>query len=291
MLWNEEVVSQYMTAGEVRRQANADLDLNIKHIIGQGESSSIATLLDAAPDLDWTSGSQSAKPLDNIMEVDINKTSQTRELLDEMASEARKTAEVQHNDWFMIGSRLALPAFEGVFDKAWSDMRFNKDTKDLVAETRDLLAYLDKEAADGRSEHRLRAKADRIFEQHEEILSPEKKQQLLTDFRNLVDLQNHARDLRALEGRYSSPAIYLAATIKMDPVYNYNNDETYKLAADVQNQLGPLTVSDAQIERFSSRGNFRRKTEASRDDGDWYQIIDRPQVTEPNPKITMSWSD
>jgi hypothetical protein len=286
-LWNEEVVSQYMAAVEVWRRANADLDLNIKHIIGQGESSSIAILLDAAPDLDWTSDTQLENPLNPITEINLDKTSQVREILDEMSAMAKETARVQHHDWFVIGSRLALPAYEEMFDGAWSDMRFDRDTKDIVAETRDLLTYLDKEAADGPSEDHLRDKADWIIEKHEEILSPEKKQQLLTEFRDLVDLQNHSRDLRSLEGRYTPPAIYLAATVKMDPVYNYNNDELYQLAADMQNRLGPQTVTDPQIERFMGRGSFRREAEASRADGDWYQIINRPKVAGHGPSPTI----
>lgn len=276
VLWNDRVISQYQTALEVRQRVENDLSFAVPYIIGQGESSLINIALNEDIDHDFITdfeGSKSENPITRILEVDTEKTAQTREIIDEITTAAREISSVEENDFFIFGPRLAIPQFPQLYNQALGKMSAKEDLWGYVKETQEVRAYLHKESADGRSVQSLQAATDRIAEDHS-ISSEQDKERLFDQIDKAYELSNHSRDIKALnEGRhFSSPAILIAASIEMDPVRCYNENEIHQQAVDLQRRFEQVTASEAQIERFAHRGGFRRE---GSENADWYQRIDR----------------
>jgi hypothetical protein len=266
--WNENVLNQYRAALEVRYQADRNLDIDIPYIIGQGESSLISTY-DVNTDEDHPAASR-------FIEIDPDQTTQTREMLAEIADEGRKIAGVQHSDWFILGPRLALPQYDDIFDfnidKISKQVRLELDERTLEAQAKEALAILNKRAE--RPMAQMEAEADYIAEKYE---SQQHSDQILKKLDEMVALSNYSRDFRDLndEAGISQAALYLAASIKRDPVRRYNEDEVYRRGVDMINRFEMPMVTLAEIDDFRHRGTFRRQGNASDDPGNWYQSTER----------------
>lgn len=264
-VWNKRVFSQYAAALEVRRRANQDLNLNINKIIGQGESQSIREVFRRSTD-----SSVEDELLYRTIEVDPEKTAQSREVLDKIHQISKDVTGVQHHDWFLLGPRLAVPQHDEIFRRLWSDMLYNDslDVSELASETRDVLTILDEGAEDNTSIQQIQSEANWVEEEYD--ISPQRAREQMDKAFNLA---NHSRELRTLtkNGRFSPAAVFLAASIKMDPVRRYNQDSVYRRAVDLRRRYEPVTVSNSEIDGFRGRGGFRRGGTGK----DWYQVAER----------------
>ena len=261
--WNENILNQYRAALVVRRQAERNLDIDIPYIIGQGESSLISTYVDPKSKRDLAS---------RFLEIDPKRTTQSRELLEEITEIGRDIAGVQHTDWFIFGPRLALPQYNDIFDfdiQTLTETIEDVDTKTLVEETKEALSTLNEHSE--RPAPQIRAEVDYITEQYD-TQNSEKIRDRLDES---VALGNYSRDLRDLSNSgISQAALFVAASMKRDPVRRYNEEEIYRECVNAINQLEPFGVSSAELERFRDRGSFRREGD-SEEYGDWYQSTDR----------------
>lgn len=272
--WNDRLLAQYQTALEVRQRVENDLEFPVPYIVGQGESSLIHSALDKDIGHDFVTDLKSEKkvnPRHRILDVDTEKTAETREIIEEINTTARDISGVESNDWFMFGPRLAIPRFPDIYNRALGEMGVNEDLWGYVRETKSVLHHIEKEAADGRSPERILAEGERIAEEIES--SDHDAQQIVDQLSSAYDLSNHTRDIKALfeTQRYSPTALLLAATIKMDPMHRYNKNEVYRRAVNLQNRVEPVMVDDAQIGRFRDRGDFRVGEPGT----DWYHTTDQ----------------
>lgn len=264
--WNENILNQYRAAIEVRREVDRHLDIDVPYIIGQGESSLINTYnIDKDTRYD---------PAYRFIEITPDQTAQDREMLEDIASMGQKIAGVQHTDWVMLGPRLALPQYNDIFefniDKISKQARMELDTRTIIAQAREALDILNKRYE--RPEGEIQAGADYISEKY-----GQDSEKMLKKLDEAVALSNYSRDFRELNDKagFSQAALFLAASVKRDPVRRYNKDEVYKRGVDMINRLEPPTVTNTEIEHFRDRGTFRRQGNASDDPGDWYQSSNR----------------
>lgn len=264
--WNENILNQYRAAIEIRREVNRHLDIDVPYIIGQGESSLISTY-------DVDSDSRYA-PAYRFIEIPSNQTAQNREMLEDIATMGQKIAGVQYTDWVILGPRLALPQYNDIFDfnidKISKQIRLELDTRTIIIQAKEALDILNERAE--RPEGKIQAGANYMAEQYEQD-----SEKMLEKLDQTVALSNYSRDLRELNDKagISQAALFLAASVKRDPVRRYNEDEVYKRGVDMINRLEPPTVTNAEIEHFRDRGTFRRQGNASDDPGDWYQSSNR----------------
>jgi hypothetical protein len=267
--WNDRLLAQYQTALEVRQRVESDLEFPVPYIVGQGESSLIHRALDESIDHDFVTDLENEEKVDprhRILEVETEKTTETRDIIEKINTTARHISGVASNDWFMFGPRLAIPRFPKLYNRALGEMGVNEDLWGYVRETKTVLHHIDQEAADGRSTERILAEGERIAEEVES--SDHEKQEIVDQLGSAYNLSNHTRDIKAFHEaqRYSATALLLAASIKMDPMHRYKDDEIYRQAVDLQNQIKPVMVDDAHIGRFRDRGDFRIGEEGT----DWY---------------------
>lgn len=273
--WNDRLLAQYQTALEVRQHVSSDLDIDVPYIIGQGETPLIRSALDENIESDFiidSRHSKSVNPLHRIVDVDTEKTAETREIIEEINTTAREISGAESNDWFMFGPRLAIPRFPNIYNRALGELGVDEDLWSYVKETQKALAHLEKEAADGRSSQRFLSEAARITEDVEHS-SDYEKQQVIDQLGSAYDLSNHSRDIKAFNEvqRYSPTSLLLAASIKMDPMHRYNEDDIYREAVNLRNKVEPVTVDDSQIGRFRDRGDFRVGEPGT----DWYHTTDQ----------------
>lgn len=263
--WVDNVMKQYRAALEIRRRADDHLEINIPYIVGQGESSVLSRYIG-----DQTTGN----PVSRFIEIDTQRTAQTRKLLEEIGTVGRKIAGVQHTDWFFLGPHLALPQYNDIFDfeidRIAEEMEDKSDAQ-TIREAEEACAILDER--NERPAPKIRAEADYIAEEYDTQKNSEEIRRKLDQ---TVALGNYARDLRDLNNSgFSQAALYVAASMKRDPVRRYGEDEIYQRFVDTMNQIEPLTASTGELERFRDRGSFRRQENTPSDYGDWYQSTDR----------------
>lgn len=114
VLWNERIASEYIAALEVRRIIDKYSDLNVVGVLGQGENEGISTVLRES-ELDFddeiASLTSDGQLIKQVWRPDPNETAYERSILDSISQVAQETVGVQHNDWFLVGSRLAVPHF------------------------------------------------------------------------------------------------------------------------------------------------------------------------------------
>lgn len=273
--WNERLLTQYRAAFAICHRLNRDVPFNIRYIIGQGECSGLGTVLNAAPALDFRSHHPHAP---KFHEVNLDRAAATREVLDNVSTIATEITGVQHDDWFLFGPHLALPEFHQIFTNTSVEEKVNGiDVESVVSETSDLLARLDTTATATRSVTDLKAEADWLEEEH--TLLPSDKERLLDQLGAAVNLSSHSSELRdfAKSGRFSPEAVFLAASIQMDPFYRYNEDDVYRRAVTLKNRLEPTAATDTHIQNFLNRDGVRTggENEADGTDKEWYELPDR----------------
>lgn len=264
--WVDNVMKQYRAALEVRRQADSSLEIDIPCIIGQGESSVLSS---------YIGSTANRNPDSRFVEINPQQTAQNRKLLEEIATEGRKIAGVQHEDWFVLGPRLTFPQYSDIFDfeldriaeEIWDEV----GTRTVIEEAKEIRTILDERNEQPTPE--IRAEADYIVEKYD---IQQNGEEIRRKLEQAVRLGHSSRDLRDLNNSgYSQAALFVAASMKRDPVRRYSEDEMYRQCIDTMSQLEPQRFTTAGLERFRDRGSFRRQEDTPNDYGDWYQSIDR----------------
>lgn len=271
--WNERIFGKYMAALEVRYWANQALDYNIVGIIGQGDQEGLSTILQAADfefDDDMVALDSSGQSIKQIGRPDPTRTAEFHDLFQDVAKRAKETTGTEHQDWYTLGARFAAPLFPDLFIRLNGLNGIHQNTDTIVAEADKILSYLDKKAADNRPTH-LQYDAEQIAEDHE--YPPHKTNEIMDQLKKAADLANYSDDLREIadSGIFSPAAVFVAASIKMDPDHRYNRDERYRRAVNLLQRLRPVTVPDAEIEDFRNRGGFRTGGKRR----NWYQRTNR----------------
>lgn len=269
--WNQNVLNEYATALKIRQAANHVLNLNVKGVIGQGDSGLLSQIINSANSRQKAADVSHIKANGFMFGFNHRAAKQTRERLDHIGEIAADVAGVQHEDWFFLGATLALPKFKN-FDHIQSQMR-GSDVGSLIEEAQEALAVIDRRA-DDQSEDQARYAADWMIEQND--LPQNHHQELTKGFSYAFDLIDHSRDLRDLgEGDdISRPAFFLAASVLSDPTYRYETDNLYRHARDLLSQLGPSSVTETQLETYRQRGDYLRG-ESADTAPDWFEDANR----------------
>lgn len=274
-LWHERVFGKYIAALEVRHNADKRLGYDVVAVLGQGDREGIGRIVRSGEmGFDDEVLSVNDRSVAQIGRPTPNHTANLHDKLTDITTIARKTTGTQHDDWYLLGSELAVPLFPDLLTKIHGLNGSKWDPNTIVQETEQVLAYLEKEAADNHPAH-LQYEAERLIEQTEDTAhTPD---EIKTQLESAADLANYARDLRELadSGRFSPTAIFTAATITMDPNYRYNEDDVYRRAVNLQRRLRPVNVPDADIEGFRNRGGFRLGGERR----NWHQRVDRQRMS------------
>lgn len=142
--------------------------------------------------------------------------------------------------------------------ETWSQQNIKKDTKELAAETREVLSLLERRAEDNKPTH-IQNKAEAIAEQHG-ISSSEKVHEISEQLDRATDLANYTPVLRDLSDsdRFSAGAIMVAGSIIMDPNNRIDEDEQYRRAWSMKQRNRSVDIPPHIVEQFSNRGGIRR---------------------------------
>jgi hypothetical protein len=269
--WNERVLNQYITALEIRENVNRNLGYEVRYIIGQGESPSINEFQDTDTDVPSTG---------RFLHTDIDTMKKTRKVLDQISDAATKMGDVQHNDW-VLGPTLTIPRFDDIPDFSFRRVRrrarHDLDVDTLVAEANQALGVWDERAAESPPILHMEYEAERIAEESD--MSPRQTREILNQLDHAVDLANCSPELRELvdNNEISQAAVFLAASVKSDPVRRYEQSDMYRQCVNFMRHIQQSSINPSQVENFRNRGSFRRQGDASKG-GDWYQFVDRPRV-------------
>lgn len=266
----ERITMQYTAALEVRRAVDRHFDFEVAGVIGQGEGGGVSTLLqESSFSLDDDVASlRSDGQIDQIRRFTPDETAYQRDVLDSITQVAQEATKTQHEDWFLLGSRMAVPHFPQLFMESWSQPAFDEDTSELVDETNEILSRLERRAEDGHPAHP-NYSAEAIAEQHG-IASDGTIKRISSELDRAIDLSNVSPELRDIADEdYESASILAAASTLMDPNYRTDEDDLYRRAWDIKRRYGSVDVSTHTVERYTNRGGYQEKERKQQPD--WYQ--------------------
>lgn len=270
----ERIATQYMAALEVRQTLNRQTNFNVVGVLGQGESTALATLLEESSwDIEKDVAKVANGEIKQMRRFDPDSTAYQREILDSITEVARETTGVQHEDWFLLGSHLAVPHFPALFMESWSQPAFetDKSTSGLAAETKEILNRLERRTPDSRPPH-LDDDAEAIA-QWFGISSPDQVDEITAQLDRAVDLSQAAPELREMASEeYESASIMAAASIIMDPSYRDNADQLFHRAWEMKQRYDPVEVPTHVVTRYSKRGGLGEQER--KEHPDWYQSPD-----------------
>ncbi len=269
---NERVFGKNIAALEVKHAANQQLPINIVSVLGQGEQSGISTIVRESSfeiDPEILALDHEQHGIEQIGRPDHSVTGAYHDMFSSIATVARETTGVQHEDWYLLGSRLAVPLFPDLFTGCFGPEGISTDHKAIVNETETVLKHLESVAETNTPNH-LGYAAERIAESNDMI---SEASEINTRLDIAADLSNQASELRHLyESQQFSPgALYTAATISMDPKRKYDREELFKQLATLEDAPSYPEILPADLERFNHRGGFRRGKKIT----NWHQKVGR----------------
>lgn len=260
-VWTERLLNRYAAASTVSTNLSQKLGEPVK-CLGQGESSALADLLDNDNNVFGT----------QFCELGDNR--KTRHVFDQISKISREVTKVDEKHWFLLGPRMVVPHHSERFDQAWSQMRFGSEDK-VVEETRTILDRLEGGAEEeAQSMEFLEEEVKWLIEENN--LDQHEKQRLMSQLNSEIALSHKSKEIAEIvdNENFTPAASFLAATIQVDPLYRYQEDDLYRRAVALKKKI--KLDKPHKLEKFKSRGGFRRGDPD--ETGDWPQMINRSRT-------------
>lgn len=269
--WNERVLQRYTAALTVRQQANDLLDLDVCHVIGEGESTLVGGLRGAA---DETSHLDRLEPERHITDFMTAEMTTTRELLDQVGEIAVELAGVQHDDWTLLGSTVVLPRYADLFefDVIEEEIDAGIDMESLIADVERVVTTFEAGSETGYASSTLTYTADWLAEMTECSFATGSSQSCLTDLATYaLHLAEYSGDFRTLveANKVSQTAAFIGLSLGTDPTHSLDRRTIRQQSRHLLGQLGTTGINQSQID-----ANLRRR-DVWDHNADWYQTTDR----------------
>ncbi len=277
--WNQNVLNEYVTALEIRQRANQVLNLDVRGVVGQGDSELLAQLLTAeSSNTTDLSHIERLDPIQNMISFNHTAAVQTRDILNLVGEIAADVAGVQHEDWSFLGSTLALPNYHDLFaiGRLRRDLR-QMNVEQLAEEAARGIDILQARTDASGTHTKLQYEAGWLEEQAPPLTAGRAhREELMALTEYAVQQSRYSRELRVLaeQGDLSQAAAFIAASAMSDPTQRYETDDLSPHARDLLGQLGPSSVTDAQLETYRQRGDYLTGDTADTAP-DWFETADR----------------
>ncbi|WP_227380619.1 hypothetical protein [Haladaptatus halobius] len=266
--WNKRVFAQYLAALHVRQYADKALNLDVKRIIGQGESAIIREILNAKK------GQYDGALSNHLLELEPDKLGHTREALDIIGEIAAEITGTEHNEWAYLAPTLAIPQSHELFKlrtiKSQLHHGLNMDT--LVDEGSYVVDAL-KQRTEHNPSMNVEHAAEWLAESEHIPGSPSKSQQ-----KNLVNLTTHAVNLSEYSPELerlvkrdgiSRAGALIGYSVMADPSIRGGDEYMYQQCENLINRFRTPELDEEELMAF------RRRKEGWDDNPDWYLDPDR----------------
>lgn len=275
--WNERVLNRYLAALHIRQYADDILNLDVKGIIGEGESATIGRILASADELPAANIAhiKNLDPAIHLGDLTTEMVAPTREALDFIAEIATDISGVQHQDWITIGSTLAIPQYHNLFDMETIQEQTQEgtDTDALAEEAMLAVTTLRRRTEDGPSSHKMSYMTEWIGEQMSSSYPSGQTQSWgLTEMADYaVNLSQYSSELRSLvkDSNISQAAALVGVSVVSDPSPRDDLSAIHQRSEDIINRLNPPLVDEAQLKAARRRGT------AWDEHPDWYEMTNR----------------
>lgn len=292
--WNEKVLNRGTAALAVRRQANRDLDVNVKSVITGSEHEIIGDFLNATRSSgDWQSPPErfgldsdiidtnashltGIDPTNKITGFSPAEVTQTREVLDTVTEIATDETGVQYNDWFLLGPILTLPRYDDIFEfnKIKREIQ-SKDIERIAAEASQIITEVNGKVDNVFSPTKLRYETNWVAEEHDLDTSYRESQG-----RNIGKMINHAsymnqysdelRDIRDQEANFQS-SIFIGINAIKSQTQQLDKSDIQQRAKNIISRLDPTSPNRMGLEEVHKQ----RQGTTWKDAPDWYEMMDR----------------
>lgn len=264
--FNENVFAQYAAALEVRHSLNESPNsIHIDGVIGHGGNQGVATVLreaDVSLDTPAIELDNRGEWLDNVGRPYPEHPAQRHKLIERLSELGREATGIDENDWYLLGSKFAVPTFDEFIGKSRVDLR-GEGPSDLADEARQAVGYLEKQRQENTPDS-LEYEAEVLAEEGLQAPGPLKRR-----LERMADLANYSDDIRDLMGgeRFSHGSLLVAASVLSDPQYRFTEDDIYREAWKLIVRHRDLDVSEEEVEFYRNRGQTRRGDGKATD---WY---------------------
>lgn len=270
--WNKKVLSRAIAGLTVRYHADENLKYDVQDVITGSEHKILRDFIDSSGD---TSYITDIEP--QITAFDSSTTTQTREILDTIGEIATDVADVQHDDWFLLGPRIAIPRYDDIFDFEIIRSQIDQgvDLDRLDREVKHVLAVLKNGAETDLPATKLQGQAEWVTEEYNLPTSskgePDSGLDDIVDF--ALNLSDYSRELRYLDDQdaLSQLALFVGNSIMIDPMKQHGDNDIYRRGIELAAHLNPQSVGRMEIEEVRKQ----RRSDMWGENADWYEIPDR----------------
>lgn len=270
--WNKKVLSRAIAGLTVRYNASTKLRYDVQGIITGSEHKILGDFIDSSADTSYITDMEP-----QITAFDSDTTTQTRKILDTIGEIATDVADVQHDDWFLLGPRIAIPRYDDIFDFEIirSQIEQGVDLDRLDREVNHVLAVLKNGAETDLPPTKLQGKGEWVAEEYNLPTSsngePDSGLDDIVDF--ALNLSDYSRELRYLDDQdaLSQLALFVGNSIMIDPMKQHEDNDIYRRGIEVAAHLNPQSVDEIELEEIRKQ----RRSDMWDENADWYEIPDR----------------
>lgn len=295
--WNEKVLNKDVAALEVRRRVDQTFpNLDVRYVVAGVEHEITGGILDG------TRSQRFAGPTSNVLDIghevieadaeflenlrpnlhmaglDPNIVARTREILDTLSQVATEATGVQHDDWFILGPSLAIPQYDELFnfEAIRTQVRHRMTADELAEEAEKVVEILESNRQESLSSSKIQYQADKISEMHHlDHINNAKSRGAglagLVDY--ALDLSDYSRELRTLieRGELSQAAVFVGASVAIDPMRRYKENTVYRQGVDLINRLDPPSLGQRRLEELQKE----RRGDEWGDHRAWFEAKNR----------------
>lgn len=271
--YNENVFAQYVAGLEIRDAVNNQTNLHVDGVLGDGDSKGIATVLRESSlsiDNEVVSLGPRENTLEQVGHPHPDHPANQHELIEQISTLAQEATEVEDNDWFMVGSNVAVPMHSELVSITNVKEDINNHPSELAHEAQEVIRYL-QQSSDRNAPGSMEYDAEKL---EEEITVAQSKHDLENRLHRAADLANISDDIHDLIGseKFSHASLMIAASVLMDPEWRWSKDDLYRKARKLQQKHRHIDIDVDEIEFFRNRGQVRRN---DGEDRDWYHQANR----------------
>lgn len=270
--WNARVVNQYVTALTIRKNIDKNSNLNVKYILGEGETAIFEEFLHVAKTRNnIPSHLKRLEPGDHIIDLTREQFTPTRESLDVVGEIAAKMTGVQQNEWNMFAPTLATPQYNHLFHMPTirEEMRGEPDTDALIEEATSVVDAVERRTDTIPTSREISYAAEYVGD--EIPASQLQDGDLRESFGYAAKLLQYSNELDSLihEGGVSETAGLIAASVVSDPSRHNNEDTVFQQTENMIRRFNPPSLTEPQLMAY------RRRKDAWEESPDWYLTTDR----------------
>ncbi len=272
--WNEKLLSRGLAALAVRKEANAELPLDIRGIITGTQYQVIGEFIDQESESTTTSATDTLASFEakyQFLGMDVDSVSRTQEILQTISQITTELAGVQYDDWLLVSPTLAVPQYNDLFEMDLINREVGRlSQQTLIQETKRAVKWLEQKSP---PTEKLQYEMGWVNEEFDSALQHDSD--LLSTIDYAYSTSNYSRCLRSLleETDIHQVSALLGVSIVSGTYRARTDEEIYHHGVRLKSLLDPPSITAGEIQSVHKE----RRGDTWEEHTDWFESMDRNQ--------------